>query len=182
MAKAIDHLDQAIRLDPTRAITIYSRGGCYEELEQFDKAIADYDRVIRITPKDSDNYDARGGAYFAKGNYKQALSDFEKAVQLSQNNAGAWGHLAWLKAACPEDSLRNGKEAIRMSIKACELSNWKEPGPIFALAAAYAETGDFDSAVRYAQQALGIKDISPRVAKRIQGHIALFQRHQPIRS
>src|SRR5436305_2003994 len=29
---------------------------------------------------------------------------------------------------------------------------------------------------------LAIKDISPRIAKRIQGHIALFQRHQPIRS
>jgi hypothetical protein len=53
---------------------------------------------------------------------------------------------------------------------------------IDTLAAAYAEGGDFDSAVRYAQQALAIKDISPKVSKRIQAHLALFQQHQPIRS
>ena len=65
---------------------------------------------------------------------------------------------------------------------ACSIVAWKDEDMIDTLAAAYAETGDFDSAVRYAQQALAIKDISPRVVKKIQGHIALFQRHQSIRS
>ena len=52
---------------------------------------------------------------------------------------------------------------------------------IDTLAAAYAETGDFDSAARYATQALAIKGIEPVDSKRIQRHLALFQQHQPIR-
>ena len=52
---------------------------------------------------------------------------------------------------------------------------------IDTLAPAYAETGDFNSAVRYAAQALAIKGIEPVDSKRIQGHLTLFQQHRPIR-
>jgi hypothetical protein len=37
---------------------------------------------------------------------------------------------------------------------------WKDEDMIDTLAAAYAETGDFDSAVRYVAQALAMKGIS----------------------
>ena len=141
--KAIADYSEAIRLHP-RAMTFHGRAEAYEDAEKFDKAIADYNRVIRITPKDSYDYAVRASAYSSKGNYKQAASDLEKAVQLSPDNASAVGSLAWLKATCPEASLRNGKEAIRMSMRACELMKWKEPAAIFTLAAAYAETGDFE--------------------------------------
>ncbi len=46
---------------------------------------------------------------------------------------------------------------------------------IDTLAAAYAETGDFDSAARYAARALAVKGIEPDDSKRIQRHLALFR-------
>jgi len=46
---------------------------------------------------------------------------------------------------------------------------------IDTLATAYAETGDFDLAVRYAAQALSVKGISPEDAKVFREHLALFQ-------
>ena len=52
---------------------------------------------------------------------------------------------------------------------------------IDTLAAAYAETGDFASATRYAAQALTIKGITALDAKRIQQHLTLFQQNRPIR-
>ena len=52
---------------------------------------------------------------------------------------------------------------------------------IDTLAAAYAETGDFDSAMRYAQQALAVKDISEADSKKIQRHLELFKQNKPIR-
>lgn len=42
---------------------------------------------------------------------------------------------------------------------------------IDTLAAAYAEIGDFDSAMRYAAQALAVKGITPVDSKRIQQHL-----------
>jgi len=58
---------------------------------------------------------------------------------------------------------------------------WKDENMIDTLAAAYVETGDFDSAARCAAQALAIKGIEPVNSKRIQRHLTLFQQHQPIR-
>jgi tetratricopeptide (TPR) repeat protein len=147
--KAIADFSEAIQFNPRRASTFDNRAMAYEHIDKFDKAMADYDRVLRIASKDAENYSARGSAYFAKGDYKEAASAFEKAVQLSPNNDPALGRLAWLRATCPDASLRNGKEAIRVSMRACELSKWREEDHIQALAAAYAEIGDFEQAVKY---------------------------------
>ena len=137
--KAIADLSEAIRLDSRIVTTFYGRAAVYEDIDQFGKAMADYDRVVRIAPKDADDYAVRGVAYFKKGNYKEAASAFEKALQLFPNNDSVLGRFAWFRATCPDASLRNGKEAIRMSMRACELSKWKEPHYIEALPAAYAE-------------------------------------------
>jgi tetratricopeptide (TPR) repeat protein len=180
--KAIADLSEAIRLDPRSATTFYGRATVYEDIEQSGKAIADYDRVIRIAPKDADEYAVRGVAYFKKGNYKEAASAFEKALHLFQNNDSVLGRFAWFRAACPDASLRNGKEAIRMSVRACELSKWKEPHYIEALAAAYAETGDFDKAVKYQTQAINMKSEYCRVLKEERERLALYRDHKPWRS
>jgi hypothetical protein len=55
---------------------------------------------------------------------------------------------------------------------------WKDENMIDTLAAAYAETGDFDSAVRYAAQALAVKGFSTEDAKVFREHLALFQQHK----
>ena len=52
---------------------------------------------------------------------------------------------------------------------------------IDTLAVAYAETGDFNSAVQYAAQALAVKGILPDSTKLFQQHLALFQQRKPIR-
>jgi hypothetical protein len=64
---------------------------------------------------------------------------------------------------------------------ACKLTKWNDEIAIVTLAAASAEVGDFDSAVRYAEQALTVKGISPEVSKRIQRHLELFKQHKPLR-
>jgi Tfp pilus assembly protein PilF len=180
--KAIADYSEAIRLNPTSATTFCGRATAYERLEHFGKAIADYDRVIQIAPKDPDDYVARGYAYFKKDNYKAAVSSFEKAIQLYPNSDHALWGLAWVRATCPESSLRNGKEAIRMSTRACELTKWKEPGEILMLAAAYAETGNFDKAVKYQTQGMKMKSEYGRVDKETREDLALYQAGKPART
>jgi len=52
--------------------------------------------------------------------------------------------------------------AIVDAKKACELSKWKWAWQIDTVAAAYAEAGDFDSAVRYEQQAISTAGDAPQ--------------------
>jgi hypothetical protein len=57
---------------------------------------------------------------------------------------------------------------------------WKDEDMIDTLAVAYAETGDFDSAVQYVSQALAMKGISPESAKVFREHVALFQQRKRV--
>jgi len=57
---------------------------------------------------------------------------------------------------------------------------WKDEDMIDTLAAAYAETGDFDSAVRYVAQALAIKGISLEDEKVFREHLAWSQQRKRI--
>ncbi len=179
--KAIADYSEAIRFNPRSTSTFINRGRAYENIKKFDKAMADYNRVLQIAPKDSDDYEARGNAYFAKDDYKAAVSSFRKALQLSPNNDSALAGLAWLMAICPEAPLRNGKEAIRMGTRACELSKWKEPFHIETLAAAYAESGDFDKAVKFQSQVIDMKSGYGPVLKASRERLALYREHKPWR-
>jgi hypothetical protein len=69
-----------------------------------------------------------------------------------------------------------------MSIKACELSKWREPDHVQRLAAAYAETGDFEQAVKYQTQAIKMKSAYGPVHKKMRERLALYRDHQPARS
>ena len=152
-----------------------------EDIGQLDKASADYDRVTRLNPRDANDYMFRGFAHFAKGNYKVAAADFEKAAQLSPRDYDALLSLAGFQATCPEDSLRNGKEALEKSLRACELSRWQSADAVDTLAAAYAEIGDFDRAVKYQTQAINTKGVYALNRKKMQERLELYRQHKPYR-
>ncbi len=179
--KAMADYNEALRLAPKDLRTYCGRASVFEDMGQLDKASADYDQATRLSPRDAPSYVFRGSAHFAKGNYKAAAFDFEKAVRLSPRDYDALVKLAWFQATCPEDSLRNGKEALEKSLRACELSSWQSSDVVDTLAAAYAEIGDFDHAVKYETQAINMSGVSGLRRKEMQERLELYRQHKPYR-
>ena len=60
-------------------------------------------------------------------------------------------------ATAPEDKLRDGHRAVALATDACRQTEYKQDYILSTLAAAYAETGDFDSARKWAAQAVEAK-------------------------
>jgi len=116
------------------------------------------------------------------GNYAGYLHNLDAVIRLypRRNFAEALNSRAWFRATWPDASWRNGKQAVQDAKLACKLTNWKKPHIIDTLAAAYAESGDFDSAVRYEEQALAGK-AAPATARERQARLSAYKQRRPYR-
>ncbi len=125
------------------------RGASYAEAGDIDNALKDYGSAIELTQDIDVAFDLRGRLLANRGDWSGAQAEFERAIKVMrsrQNLAVFLADQAWLFATWPDSQMRDGPRALTLALKATKL----HPGPDGhdALAAAYAETGQFESAVR----------------------------------
>jgi serine/threonine protein kinase/tetratricopeptide (TPR) repeat protein len=90
--------------------------------------------------------------------FRKELERHRKAADREGTNPSdrlAW-KLPWMLATGPYPEMRSGSNAVRYAEKVAARSNGKDPWVLRALAAAYAENGDFDRAVSAEQQVMDL--------------------------
>jgi tetratricopeptide (TPR) repeat protein len=97
-----------------------------------------------------------GAALSARGDRKEAAVEFRKALELMQKDPAECNEVAWTLATSSQANQRYGTIAVEFAIRACELTAWKDANYLDTLAAAHAEAGDFDSAVRRQTEAISL--------------------------
>ena len=85
--------------------------------------------------------------WYERGDHRRTVSAYREALKLDPTDGQALNGLARLVATCPNAKYRNGRLAVELATRACERAEWTEPSFMDTLAAAYAEAGDFGSAV-----------------------------------
>src|SRR5438876_612377 len=173
----------ALRIDPKLWPALYVRAQIFRRQGKYDLAIQDCNEALRQYPGFVEAALLRAKINARLGKYAEALKEFNYLVSIRPRSvtlARVLSDRAWFQATCPDASFRNGQQAIKDAKAACSLMAWKDEDMIDTLAAAYAETGDFDSAARYAAQALAMKGISPDDAKVFREHVAWFQQRKRI--
>jgi hypothetical protein len=107
-----------------------------------------------------------------------------EALRLDPLNHPAYNNLSWLRATCPDEALRDGKEALVKATKACELTGWADWTRLDTLAAACAEVGGFEKAVEYQKRAMSMSGV-PKVDRpevdriEMKHRLGLYQLKQP---
>jgi len=92
--KAIEYLNEAIKLNPDLAQAYNNRGNAYGNLGQHQQAITDYNEAIRLKPDYANAYSNRGIAYDELGEYQRAIEDLNEAIRLKPDYANAWNNRA----------------------------------------------------------------------------------------
>ena len=177
--RALADFNQAIRLDAQYVSPYENRGVMRLERGDIDRAIADFGRMIQLAPDSASAYYHRSNAFYAKGDFGRAIADYERAIELDASYVDALNGLAWLLATCSDSNFRDGRRAVELAAKACELTKWKDAASIDTLAAAYAEAADFENAVKMQQQAIDLAEDEQK--SRYQARLALYERGQPFR-
>jgi tetratricopeptide (TPR) repeat protein len=178
--KAIADYSEAIRIYPGWANTYNNRGWTWHRKKEYDKAIADYNAALRIEPKCVRALVNRGFAWQDKRDYYRALTDFREAIKIDPKYARAVVAQAWLFATCPDKKFRDGNLAIESATRACDLSAWQEADKLAVLAAAYAEAGDFEKAIRWQAKA-NIRFLDAEDRKNGEERIELYKGKKPFR-
>ena len=189
-SKAIADYNKAVELQPASGY-YRDRALAYQRENLNDKAIVDFTKAIEYDRTTYYYFVERADAYFKNGQYKAAREDLDHAIQLNPKGWSSYSELAYCLATCPDASFRNGKEALEMGHKGCDLNQTDGTDCTTALAAAYAETGNFDDAIRYQKESLDrvldrIRndrgwDVSDEDIKKMKDHLALFEQHKPYR-
>ncbi len=160
--KEIGNLENAT-IDVNKGMEIYAgnplayglRGDIYFDKKEYDLAIADYDKALAIDQKNEWLYLKRANYWYVIGNFKNSIYDLEKAFKLNPSNFIVLNDYAWLLATCSDRQYRNGEKSVQFAEKAMNAS--RSAGTLNTLAAAYAETGRFDDAVKIQEDSIDIQ-------------------------
>ena len=144
------------------------------------EAEAHFAEAIRLDPGNVQAHYNLGLAFSHIGKYEAARAQYAEAIRLQPGDPKAYNASAMIMAACPEAKFRDGKRAVQFATRACELTQWKNPIIIDTLAAAQAEAGDFDTAVKSQKKAIELLTDEQQKAD-YRSRLALYQAKKPYR-
>ncbi len=169
---AIQDMEQLVKLDEGNVEWQLQLGAFYAADERPRRAIEIYTTVIDNDQKNWMARRARADALLSIGKQAEAIKDYEIALQQQPEHDGILNNLAWVLATSPKDELRDGKRSIELGTKACEVTEYKRPHILSTLAAGYAESGDFETAIKWSSKAveMGEGEIKEQLQKELDSY------------
>jgi Flp pilus assembly protein TadD len=161
----------------------YNWGNALASEGKLDEAISRLREAVRIKPDYANAWTTLGLVLFQKGDIKQAIDAWQQALEIKPDQPDVQNNLAWVRATTPEASLRDGVKAVALAEKADRLCGGGNAFVLHTLAAAYAESGRYEEAVKTARRALELavaqrnEDLTAKLPK----EIILYEGRRPMR-
>jgi tetratricopeptide (TPR) repeat protein len=177
--EAIRDMEMLVQNDPLNTDYRLQLAAFYTADDRPRKAISVLGEVIE---NDENNWRAlrsRADARLAIGEHAKAIDDYNKALEINPEESGILNNLSWVLSTSPEDDLRNGGRALELAKKAAELTEYKEAHILSTLASAYAEMGDFETAIKWSTKAVELGE--GEVKEQLQAELKSYEEKKPWR-
>jgi tetratricopeptide (TPR) repeat protein len=172
--------EEALRLDPAFPDAHCNLGWLLFKAGRSGEARAQLDEALRINPEHAAARVYLGSMLSKQGRIDEAMAQFNEVLRLNPDNAVAHNDRAMILAACADAKYRDGHRAVEVATRACVLTEWKDPSMLDTLAAAHAEAGDFDSAVKWQTRAIELLTDENQKAD-FRSRLELYQARKPYR-
>jgi len=177
--KAWKDCNGAIRVNQQDAASIAGRGKSAARMGKTREGLQDLDTAVRMMPKDAALRLQRADLYLAIRSHGTALEDYRAAATLNPQSGHALRGMAWVMSTAPDQKIRNAEEGVKLAQRAMELDGNNDPRYIETLAAAYANSGQFEAASELLKHAL--ESAKGEAVGRMQAQIAVYKEGKPFR-
>ncbi|MBW1842720.1 MAG: sulfatase-like hydrolase/transferase [Deltaproteobacteria bacterium] len=111
------------------------------------------------------------------------LQLLKEGIDQCPREDGILNNYAYALATHPDEKDRDGEEALRIARQISEGGKGERPDFLDTLACAYAEVGDFESAVRAGERALAMQEATgdPKLIEESKAHLEQFRAGRPVR-
>lgn len=177
--EAIDDLQMLLRADPTNTEFRLQLAAYYVADERPRRAIEMLTNILADDESNTDALRSRGDAYLSVSKHAEAIADYKKALKVDPEDTGILNNYAWVLATSTDDDIRDAKKALELAKQACELTEYKMPHILSTLASAYAESGDWENAVKWSTKAVDMSD--PEIKEQLQKELNSYKEKKPWR-
>lgn len=156
--ESLPYLRKAYELDRRRYYILEILIRSLVSIEKVDEAIRYCTEALRADPKNGILWVALGDLSLLARDQRGAIEAFRRAIDAKPDHIEAMNRLALIWADCPDVTLRNPSEAIRLSQEVCKVTRYAVPEFLETLGAAYASSGDPEKAKAILTDAADIAD------------------------
>jgi len=179
--EAVEALSEVLRRNPNELAAHNNLGNVLTLQGKQEEAVKHFEKAVQISPDHASAHNNLALAYKKLGRTGDAIAEYREAIRLNPEQIESINNLAWTLATDPNPQFRDGAQAVQLATRACELTRYQHPLALATIAAAYAESGHFDEAVSFAQQALQFAGTGSPLSGRIQEMLASFRSGQAYR-
>jgi Tfp pilus assembly protein PilF len=179
--EATAHFQQALQINPNYEIARNNLGFVFLQTGRYQEAMVQFQQALQINPYDAGARFNLGFVLLRLGRADEAVVHYQRALQLNPGSVNILTGLAWVLATASPAALRDGHKAVDLAERANQTAGGEDPVILRTLAAAYAEDGRFDDAVRNAQNALTLARAAgkSKLAGQLDAQLKLYEAKQP---
>ncbi|MCX5639024.1 MAG: tetratricopeptide repeat protein, partial [Planctomycetota bacterium] len=180
--EAIEEFQKALKEEPNHVESLYLLASCLARVDREEEAIRYAREAAMLMPNSATIHGLLGALLSSTGQHGEALTHLQAAYAANPGDVSVANNLAWVLATSPEATHRDGPRAVQLAEWVCKTTAYKSPPLLDTLAAAYAEVGQFDQAVRTTLQAIEIVRSNPNASTAtLESRLKLYRAGKPCR-